>query len=259
MHLLLLQPRLAALDAEANLGAIERIVRSARGHLDPESLILLPEHFTPDPSTERYLSFLRRIAAIAGCAVAGGSHHRAEGDRRINYGCAVNREGEVIGEYSKLRPYFEEAKHVSPGSGFGEFSVNGWRILVFICADFWFSDLILAAQRQPDLILVPALSVSRKPEPHYSRALWRHLCVARAYEFGAYVAVSDWHEESTLPRHRTCGVTGLADPRAVDPEKFFLSAGGEEWVVFSLDRESLDNFRADRRMRGFFWKPEEPK
>lgn len=256
MHLLLLQPRLAAFDADANLEAIERIVRSARDHLDAEGLILLPEHFTPDPSAEKYLAFLRRIAGIAGCAVVGGSHHRVDGERRINYGCAVNGRGEVIGEYSKLRPYFEEAKHVSPGSGFGEFMINGWKVLVFICADFWFSDLILAARSQPDLILVPALSVSRKTEPHYSRALWRHLCVTRAYEFGAYVGVSDWHEDSSLPTHRTCGVTGLADPRAIDPGKFFLPAGSEEYALYALDRETLDNFRDDRRMRGFFWKPE---
>src|SRR5207244_1755107 len=82
-----------------------------------------------------------------------------------------------------------ERESVRPGRCIGEFTIAGRRILVLVCADFWFADVILGATALPDLMLVPALSVTRKPTPAYSRALWRHLAVSRAYEYGVYVGL----------------------------------------------------------------------
>ncbi len=78
--------------------------------------------------------------------------------------------------------------------------------------------------------------------------------MSRAYEFGVYVGISDWGEYSRLPKYRTCGVGGLVDPTSLDVQEFFqpISEGGVS--VFNLDFRALEEFRADRRMRGFFWK-----
>ena len=81
-----------------------------------------------------------------------------------------------------------------------DFDFSGRRILVTICADFWFSDLFARAGRLPDLVLVPAYSVTRKSTPDYSRSLWRHLAIARAYELGVYVGISDWGYAADAPK-----------------------------------------------------------
>src|SRR5204862_2676915 len=145
-----------------------------------------------------------------------------------------------------------ERRLVRDGRSLGEFIVAGRRVLVLVCADFWFSDVFYRASGLPDLILVPAFSVSRKPTPDYSRALWRHLAVARAYEFGAYVGISDWMHSSEWPT--ASGVSGLADPTAVEPDEMFVPTGGPV-RAYDLDWGKLDEFRRDRVSRGFFWKP----
>lgn len=262
MRLILLQPVLSAHDDAGNRAAILRLLGGplpgpgGRPSLRPaaDDLLLLPEHFifTDDPGA--YDAFVAEAAALAGCTVVGGSHHRKVNGRKINYGAVVRPDGTRLAEYSKLRPYFNEQSHVEPGDSFGEFSIGGKNVLVLVCADFWYSDLVLKAKAAPDIILVPALSVSRKPDPYYSRALWRHLAVARAYEFGAFVGISDWDDASSLPKYRTSGVAGLADPVTTVPGKFFTSVDAGGATVFDLDFPAIGAFREDRRMRGFFWK-----
>ncbi len=254
MRLVLLQPALKAPDDSANLEAIRRVVGGLGQRLAPDDLLLLPEHFIFTDVPRSYDEFVAETAARTGCTVVGGSHHRKMDGRRINYGAVVRPDGTKLAEYSKIRPYFNEQNHVVPGDSFGEFSIGGRNVLVLVCADFWYSDLILKATVAPDIILVPALSVSRKPDPYYSRSLWRHLAVTRAYEFGAYVGISDWDETSVLPKYRTCGVAGLADPVTTVPGRFFTSVDAGGAAIFDLDFAAVEAFREDRRMRGFFWK-----
>src|SRR5207237_10145760 len=123
------------------------------------------------------------------------------------------------------RPYSCERESVRPGRSIGEFTIAGRRILVLVCADFWFADVILGASALPDLLLVPALSVTRKPTPAYSRALWRHLAVSRAYEYGVYVGISDWAHESKLPALAAAGVAGVAAPTTTQPDEPFRPPG----------------------------------
>lgn len=254
MKIVLLQPKLGALSSEDNLRAIELLVNHAAEKVSVEDLILLPEHFTFDDNPESYIAFIRKLARTAGCTIVGGSHHRSVNGKRINIGNVIDAQGNEIGTYTKLRPYFNEQLHVVPGDHIGEVRINGKNICILICADFWYSDILLRSTELPDVVLVPSLSVSRKPEAAYSRSLWRHLAVSRAYEFGVYVGISDWSEDSSLPEYRACGVGGFADPTAVNPEKFFQPISPEGISMFNLDFNALEEFRADRRMRGFFWK-----
>jgi hypothetical protein len=96
--------------------------------------------------------------------------------------------------------------------------------------------------------------VTRKPSPEYSRTLWRHLAVARAYEFGAYIGISDWGYPSQLPTQFACGVGGVADPTTNVPERFFTPMGAHSVAVHALDFGALEGLRRDRSARGFFWK-----
>src|SRR6185295_17270836 len=184
----------------------------------------------------------------------GGSHHERRSGSAVNAGVVADPSGSIVGRYEKLRPYALERQFVEPGTALGEIAIGGRNVLILICADFWFVDLVLRASRAPDLVLVPALSVTRKSSPDYSRALWRHLAISRAYEFGVFVGVSDWAYPSELPILFTAGAGGFADPTAVDPERFFTPIGVAGVAVHELDFAALDAFRKDRVGRGFFWK-----
>jgi predicted amidohydrolase len=193
------------------------------------------------------------LARELGCHVVGGSHHEQRGDAKVNSGAVSDARGQVVAEYEKLRPYASERERVHEGALLGEFSIGDFRILTLICADFWFSDVFVRAKVLPDLVLVPAHSVSRKPDPDYSRSLWRHLSVARAYEFGVYVGVSDWAHARVPGMLAPSGVSGFADPTTVNADELFTPLAHEA-QAFELDIEKLRAFRADRRDRGFFWK-----
>ncbi|MBS4027339.1 MAG: carbon-nitrogen hydrolase family protein [Ignavibacteriales bacterium] len=259
MNLILLQPTLRAFDSKGNLEAIELLVAKAKEKISSEDILLLPEHFTFDDDVNSYDDFIRKLASLANCTVVGGSHHRTMNGKRINYGIAVDRKGNEIGNYSKLRPYFHELNHVFAGDSFGEFQINGKNFLVLICADFWYSDLMFKTKKQPDVILVPSLSVSRKPNAGYSQSLWKHTAITRAFEFGAFVGISDWSENSLLQKNRTCGVGGFTDPTTIQDDNFFYAISSEGISMFKLDFDALDEFRSDRKMRGFFWSANQRK
>jgi hypothetical protein len=132
--------------------------------------------------------------------------------------------------------------------------VGGRRALVVVCADFWFSDVLQRVEALPDIILVPACSVTRKPSPRFARALWRYMAVARAYEFGAFVGISDWALGSALPR-APGAVAGFADPTSTEPRELFTPVGRGGLAAHALDFDALERFRADRADRGFLWRP----
>jgi len=250
VKLILIQPALPGTGATM-MDAIEAALGDQR--LSPHDVVLLPEHTHQRTSRDAYRAAMRQLAQKLGAHVVGGSHHEAHDGTTINAGVVMSPGGEVVGEYDKLRPYAAERQIVEPGTRLGEVTIAGRRILITICADFWFGDLFLRADDLPDLILVPAYSVSRKPTPDYSRALWRHLAIARAYELGVYVGISDWAHHPDAPRPTTSGVGGFADPTTTDPAEFFTPvADGILAVDVSFD--ALDAFRADRMARGFFWK-----
>jgi omega-amidase len=253
MRIILVQAQLTH-DGGTNLDRIRDRLDIARIDFARGDVLLLPERFDPRLEAAPYERDVTSLARSLGCHVVGGSHHERRAGGSVNAGVVVDPDGGIIGRYEKLRPYASERQFIEPGTGLGEFTFCGANVLVLICADFWFVDLVLGATRAPDVVLVPALSVTRKSSPDYSRAMWRHLAISRAYEFGAYVGVSDWAYPSELPIHFTAGAGGFADPTALDPEKFFAPIGEAGVAVHELDFATLDAFRKDRVARGFFWK-----
>jgi predicted amidohydrolase len=252
VKLVLVEPALSVANAGENVATISRLLAPLSGTLGADDIVLLPEHYAATPLRAEYDAAVTALATKLGCHVVGGSHHEDREGTLVNTGAIVDSKGTLLGRYEKLRPYAAERSRVREGRGLGEFIVGGRRLLVLVCADFWFSDVFYRAAALPDLILVPAFSVSRKPTPDYSRTLWRHLAVARAYEFGAYVGISDWMHTSEWPT--ASGVSGFGDPTSVDPGGLFTPTAAEV-RVYELDWAALDAFRADRMSRGFFWKP----
>ena len=255
MKVLLLEPSLVHSESADNLERIRDCLAGTRGKLSATDLVVLPERYELRADRARYEHGVAELARELGCYVIGGSQRELRGETAVNSGVAADGAGAIVGRYEKLRPYGVERQWVEPGSRLGEFTIDGRRVLVLICADFWFVDLILRASAAPDVIVVPALSVTREPTPHFARALWQHLAISRAYEFGSYVAVSDWAEDSSLPALTAAGVAGLADPTTRDPGRLFRKlAPGERSALLELDFDALEAFRRDRRARGFYWR-----
>ncbi|HEX4353711.1 MAG TPA: carbon-nitrogen hydrolase family protein [Polyangiales bacterium] len=254
MKLILVQPTLSYETDADNPGVIECMLAPLARTLEPLDLVLLPEHFDLRSSRAAYEQCVRSLAQQLGCHVIGGSHHEQRGDSRVNAGIVSDGRGQIVGHYEKLRPYASERASVREGSAFGEVTIGDRNLLLLICADFWFSDVFYRAHRLPDLVLVPAHSVTRKPTPDYSRALWRHLAVTRAYEFGAYVGISDWAYTPRPNGLSASGVSGFADPTTIDPEHFFTPVQ-DGLSLIELDFDALAAFRRDREARGFFWQP----
>jgi hypothetical protein len=253
MKLVLVQPLLTFAPDADNAAVVERLLEPLSGSLEHDDVVLLPEHFDLRNSRSEYEAGVIALARRLGCHVIGGSHHEQRATGNVNTGIAVDGQGKLLASYEKLRPYAEERSRVQNGSVLGELSIAGRRLLILVCADFWFSDLFHRTSQLPDLVLVPAHSVTRKPTPDYSRALWRHLAVARAYEFGVYVGISDWAPAPTPLGLPASGVGGLADPTTTDPDELYTPIGGE-LRVYPLDFDALDRFRRDRSNRGFFWR-----
>jgi predicted amidohydrolase len=254
VKLVLVQPQLHHDAGAGNLDVIRSSLDTTRADLGPGDVIVLPERFEMREDAAVYQNDVAGFARDFGCHVVGGSHHERRGGSAINAGIVVDPRGNILERYEKLRPYALERQFVEPGTRIGELIIDGHHLLILICADFWFVDLILRATRAPDLVVVPALSVTRKSTPDYSRSLWRHLAISRAYEFGAYVGISDWAYPSHLPIMFTSGAGGFADPTVIDPARFFTPVPSTGVAVHDVDFGALDAFRRDRRARGFFWK-----
>ena len=258
MRLLLVQPRLSMAPDARNVESVGQLLLDSGVTPARDDVALLPEHVSMATTRGAYVAEIAALARRLGCHVVGGSHHEQRGDVVVNCGLVVDPDGHSLGRYEKLRPYAAERAVVTPGSHMGELSIGGRRVLVLVCADFWFADVFARARVLPDLVLVPALSVTRKATPDYSRALWRHLAVARAYEFGCYVGISDWAHVPYPLALSASGVGGFSDPTSVAPERMFVPIGDAGVAAVEIDFSALEAFRRDRAVRGFFWKAVEP-
>ncbi|TDD01249.1 carbon-nitrogen hydrolase family protein [Nonomuraea deserti] len=242
VKILLVQPPRWFPDGHANFDAIEELVASHSG-----DLMLLPELAGSSLPRAAYLDRVRSLARRSGMAAVGGSHY----DGAVNRGAVFGADGTLLAEYDKVHPYgVERHSGVLPGRPSTGFELHGRRLRVLLCADLWYS-ASLAGHDGLDAVLVPAFSVTRWDGPAPARELWRHMSVARAYEFMTYVAVSDWHHEATYLGHSCAGATGLADPCPRTHAGFFSGPPAAAVSAYELDFDRLDAFRHDRGERGF--------
>jgi predicted amidohydrolase len=252
MRVVLTQPSERAADGRSHIGDVGRRLAGPRGGVAAGDIVLLPELVGGDGEHASYVAEIQALARGLSAWVVGGSHLRLEGGQKTNCGVVADPEGRIIARYGKRNPYGDErAGDVRPGAGPAAFEAAGLRCLAVICADFWHTPVFGAAADLPELILVPALSASQRPEPHMARARWRHATVARAYEFAAFVAVSDWAHPVRYEAGVSSGVAGLAHPNPSRPALLHRSLGRRSVRGFDLDLEALRDLRRDRERRGF--------
>lgn len=248
LHVVLVQPDAWRPDGGRNLETVRRCLDHAPA-LGEQHIVVLPELVGATMPTDRYAHEIAGLARACGAWVIGGSHHAA-GAPVVNGGVVADPNGTIVDHYEKRNPYGVEHDHgVAAGQRAATLTIAGRRVTVLLCADAWFAELLLAAG-DPELIVVPSFTITRRP-PAFARALWEHLAVARAYEFGAYVALGDWRPPATYHEQPAAGVSGVADPFPTAPAGFFTPATPAPVSVHALDLDRLDRHRADRRARRF--------
>lgn len=251
MRVFLVQPSRWSPDGHANFDLVEKLFADGWTQPGDGDLVVLPELVGSDLTPADYLIRVRDLALGLGAVVVGGSHYDRTRPGTVNRGVVIDAAGEQTAEYGKLHPYGVELRDgVVPGRLGGGFRVGGRRLRVLLCADLWYS-ASLAPGAGTDLLLVPAFSVTQWATPAPARALWQHMSVARAYEFMTYVAVSDWHHETTYHGQPCAGVTGLADPCPAGDSEFFTGLPGAAVTAHRLDFARLDRFRLNRAERNF--------
>ena len=213
-------------------------------------IAVLPELIGSTTSTEDYEQLVVELAKDWGCYVVGGSHYLPLDHGLVNSGIVSDSEGTIVSRYQKTRPYGSEiGSGVVLGDRTGLFELNGRRIAVLICSDVWFSESFSELPADPDVILIPSFSITQRGSPNKARELWKHMTVSRAYEFAAYVGVSDWSYPCKFDGLAAAGVTGLVNPRP-EGDLYFTSQEGR-FGLYELDFERLDGFRKNRSERGF--------
>lgn len=217
----------------------------------PGDLLLLPE-LVGGEEDESYERDVGVLAQALKAWVVGGSHRKRKGMATVNSGVVADPSGRPVAYYEKANPYGNEiARGTTPGTGPAGFEVGNVWCTVAICADFWHRDALYIPGRRPDLILVPALSVSRRPLPQLAQARWRHLAITRAYEFASFVAISDWAYSASPEGCASSGVAGFAHPNANAPAALYRRLGRRTLSAFELDLASLQELRRDQNGRSF--------
>lgn len=250
MRLLLTQ-----LDADPRVGLdnLDHVERLLPADVCHDDVLLLPELFGGEVEKGAYEHRLGEFAARIGCHVVGGSHHAPTGGELTNAGTIVAPSGAVIDRYGKRRPYGSEQETVTADhdTGAGRFHIHGREVVVVVCADFWFSEFLHDLDASPDVVLVPAFSVSQKPSPDHARSLWTHMAASRAYEFSAFIGVSDWAHPVAWDGLASSGVAGFADPNPTLDRAHFDPAASTGVMVVDPDFARLDDLRTNRIERGF--------
>lgn len=251
MRLVLTQPK-RRLGEGKDIAAIGRALERTGFAGAADDVIVLPEGVSDGQARGRYEEMVASLAQCFGCHVVGGSHVEMAGDKLVNEGVVMNGAGEIVARYAKSNPYGAERHYAADhGMGATRFRIGDAECLAMICADFFHAEMFQGLAARPDLIFVPAFSVSRKATPHMARARWRHAMIARAFEQAAYVAVSDWAYPVMGHISPSSGVAGLAQPDPPTPAELLQTLGRRSLGVFAIDLDAARLLRTDQQDRGF--------
>jgi omega-amidase len=252
LGVVVVQPPAWTPDGDRNLDAIRAALDATPDAIQPGDLLVLPELVGASMDHARYLRRIQDTARALGVWVVGGSHHHSTRGRTVNTGAVAGPDGDLVATYDKHHPYGVDTEGgVDPGDRLGAFEVRGRQVLVLICADFWHSALLHTTDLRPDVIAVPSFSVSRLRPPTPARVIWRHMAISRAYEFGAYVAISDWATSATFAGDPSAGAAGIAHPYPGAGQRLFEPLGRRRIARRRLDVAVTDHLRDDRANRRF--------
>lgn len=193
MKILGLQLDIAWEDKPANFEKVNGLLNEATPERD--CLVVLPEMFATgfsmntariaEPYGGETEQFLSRLAKERGIYLAAGAAMRGSHGRPRNKALVFGPTGELLGFYTKMRPFSPggEAEHYAAGERPMSFRWAQCTVAPFICYDLRFPELFrqVAANQRPELFLV----IANWPEKRIDH--WVRLLQARAIENQAYV------------------------------------------------------------------------
>ncbi len=244
MNVFGLQFDIAWEDKAANFATVRRLLAEACPQ--PGALVILPEMFAtgfsmnteaiaepPGGSIEQFLS---SVAAEHKIFVIGGAAMRGRDGKARNKALVLGPEGDLVGFYSKMRPFSAgaEHRHYEAGKDVAVLSCGNCKVAPFICYDLRFPELFrrAAMRSRPELYAVIANFPTKRIDH------WTRLLQARAIENQAYVV-----GVNRIGSDSVCAYNGRS--LIVDPQGEILADGGENQTVVcaALDLESLQQYR----------------
>jgi len=261
LRLALLQMNIEAGFPDQNLDKLKSLLEEAmQGEVKPD-VVMFPEMWNTgyalteieqlaDPNGEATIAFLSEFSKQHGVYIVGGSIAEAKADGVYNTIYAFDREGNRIGDYSKIHLFrlMEEEKYLQAGEKQGRLVIEGEQAGMMICYDIRFPELARTlALGGAKLLFIPA----EWPNPRLHH--WRTLLMARAIENQMYVIACN--------RMGTSGETAFfGHSLVIDPWGEIVAEAGEEegilWADIDLDLVSEVRSRIpvfeDRRPQLYF-------
>ncbi len=238
-------------DIGKNLQKIEEMIQEAAGGgaeliAFPENAVYLGTDYpgnaqqVPGPVTDAFSNWAEKYQIYIHC---GSITQKREGGTPYNTSFLWNKEGKIIGKYSKLHmfdidmddgPSYKESEETSAGN---EIVVSKTRLGNFgfaICYDMRFPEIFkLMAQNDAQVIFVPADFTMNTGKDH-----WMALLRARAIENTCYIAAPG--QIGQKPEFMAYGKSMVIDPWG----NVIAMASDEEQLVYAqIDTALIDKVR----------------
>lgn len=247
LRLALLQMNIDAGNVEANYAKLEKMLEEAVGQEIKPDVVMFPELWNTgyaldrakeqaDPAGERAKAYLSEFSKRHQIYVIGGSIAELKADRVYNTMYAFDRDGNSIGDYSKIHLFrlMEEEKYLAAGDKPGKLEIEGEQAGMMICYDIRFPELTRRlALEGAKLLFVPA------EWPHPRLHHWRTLLTARAIENQMFVIACN-----RMGRSGDSHFFGHS--MVIDPWGEALAEAGEEETILyaDIDLSLVDSVRA---------------
>ncbi|PYI54852.1 carbon-nitrogen family hydrolase [Paenibacillus flagellatus] len=256
MNIALLQMDIAIGEPERNFAKLAELLEKAAAAERKPDLIVFPEMWNTgyaldrirdiaDRDGERTKAFVSGFCRKHGVNVVAGSVAELSGEAVRNTIFAFDREGNEIGDYSKIHLFrlMDEEKYLTAGERVGRLDIGGVPAGMMICYDIRFPELTRRlALGGAKLLIVPA------EWPHPRLHHWRTLLTARAIENQMFVVACN--------RVGTSGTTSFfGHSMVIDPWGEIVAEGDESERILTatIDLAVVDKVRstipvfADRR------------
>lgn len=248
MNVALLQMHVEAGEPERNFERLAVMMEDAiRAEVKPD-LLVFPEmwnsgyaldriHEIADLNGARTKAFIASFCQTHHVNVIAGSIAEKQGDAVRNTAYAFNRDGDVVGDYTKLHLFrlMEEEKFLASGQKRGSLVLDGVNTGMMICYDIRFPELARKlALNGAELLVVPA----EWPNPRLHH--WRTLLTSRAIENQMFVLACN--------RVGISGTTSFfGHSMIIDPWGEVLAEGGEQEQIVTASI-NLDEVSRVRKM-----------
>ncbi|MFC4320555.1 carbon-nitrogen family hydrolase [Litchfieldia salsa] len=229
-----------------NINSVTKKIKSIMSNENTPDLIVLPELWTTsydltrldeiaDNEGKETTEMMSQLAKEHHVNIIAGSIAKKSKQGVTNTMLTFNREGGVIGDYSKLHLFqlMDEHHYLIPGKEMGLFEIDGVSAAGMICYDIRFPEWIRShTAKGAEIIFV----VAQWPLPRLNH--WKALLISRAIENQCYVVACN--RSGSDPNNVFAGHSIIIDPWG----EIISEADTEEIVLTgTLDLDQVKSVR----------------